>query len=223
VPENFIIIVAGGIGSRVNNELPKQFIKLNEKEIIIHTIQKFLDFDPAIKIIIAVHENFIGLLEQILKHHQIKNVIITKGGETRFQSVKNSLTLITDLNSIIGIHDAARPLVSLQTIKTCYQTAVQKGNATPAVTITETIREDINGNNRSANRNNYKIIQTPQCFIAKEIKNAFELPFSENFTDDASVLEASGIKINLVEGNVENIKITYSRDLIIAKALLSNM
>lgn len=219
---NCAIIVAGGIGNRMKNELPKQFIPINGKEIIIYTIRKFRQYDPALKIIVAVNKNYIDLLKKILTENKIENVAIVEGGEKRFHSVKNALAICKEPGAVIGIHDAARPLVSVQTIKNCFETAQQKGNASPAITIAETIRESVNGSNKAANRDNFKIIQTPQCFIASKIKAAFELPYSENFTDDASVLEAHGEKINLVEGNVENIKITHPRDLIIAKALLEN-
>ncbi len=222
MPKNFIIIVAGGLGNRMKNDLPKQFIKINNKEIILYSIESFLYFDPKIEIIIVVHKDYIQQLKEILIRNNLQDVKIIEGGETRFQSVKNGLNIVTDSDGVIGIHDAARPLINLQTIKNCFETATLKGNAIPVVPIAESIRENINGNSKHVNRNNYFIIQTPQCFTISKIKKAFELPYSENFTDDASVLEASGQKINLVEGNMENIKITNPQDLIIAKALLEN-
>lgn len=223
MPVNYLIIVAGGTGSRMKNDLPKQFIKVNGKEIILHTIKKFTETLPEIKVIVAVHKNYTDLMAQILNENNIEEIKVIEGGETRFHSVKNALNCITENpNAVVGIHDAARPLVSKQTIINCYETAQKMGNATPAVSVNETIRESINGINKSVNRDNYKIIQTPQCFIVSEIKKAFQLPYNKNFTDDASVLEANGEKINLVEGNVENIKITNPHDLIIVKALLEN-
>jgi 2-C-methyl-D-erythritol 4-phosphate cytidylyltransferase len=219
---NYVIIVAGGLGNRMNNDVPKQFIKLNGKEIILYSIEKFLLFDPSIKIIAAAHKKYISFLKEILRQNNLTNIEIVEGGRTRFESVKNGLSLIDEPDSITGIHDAARPLVSLQTIKDCFETAFQKGNAVPAVPVSESIREISNGNNSYANRNNYAVIQTPQCFLSSKIKAAYELSYSDNFTDDASVLEAKGEKINLVEGNIENIKITHQKDLIIAKALLEN-
>lgn len=222
MPVNYVIIVAGGVGSRMNNSLPKQFIKLDGKEIVVHAIKKFIQFDSDIKTIIVVHKTYMGLMEEIISAHAFKNIQVTEGGDTRFQSVKNGLEMVNDENAIVGIHDAARPFVSLQTIKNCYSIAAEKGNATPSVPINETIRENIDGRNKMANRNNFRIIQTPQCFLVSKIKKAFELPYSESFTDDATVLEADGEKINLVEGNPENIKITNPHDLIIAKSLLEN-
>ncbi len=219
---NFVIIVAAGSGTRMHSDLPKQFIKINDKEIFLYAIEEFLYFDPDISIIIVVHKDHIDLLNDILTKNNLNNVEVVVGGETRFDSVKNGIALIKDQNAIVGIHDAARPLVSLQTIKNCFETAAQKGNAIPVIPVSESIRENISGNNRYANRNNFSIIQTPQCFLVSKIKKAFELPYSESFTDDASVLEADGEKIFLVEGNTENIKITHQKDLIIAKALLEN-
>lgn len=217
-----VIIVAGGTGSRMQSELPKQFIKVNGKEILLHTIDRFLQFDPQIRIIISVHNDYLEFANTLLTEHHIKNFRLTAGGDTRFQSVKNGLQLIEDADTVVGIHDAARPLVSLKTISGCYNTAAQKGNATPAIKIAETIREVTSESNKPANRDHFKVIQTPQCFVASKIKKAFEQPYSANFTDDASVLEAAGEKIVLVEGNLENIKITNPHDLIIAKALLQH-
>ena len=219
---NYVIIVAGGSGKRMNNDLPKQFIKINDKEIFLYAIEEFLYFDPEIQIIVVAHKDHIDLLKNTLTKNNLNDVIVVTGGETRFDSVKNGLAVITDQTAIVGIHDAARPLVSLQTIKNCFEKATKKGNAIPVVPVSESIRENTGGNNKYANRNNFSIIQTPQCFLVSKIKKAFELPYSENFTDDASVLEANGEKINLVEGNTENIKITHQKDLIIAKALLEN-
>ncbi len=178
----------------------------------MYSIEKFFLFDPAIKIIIAVHKDYVSFLKELLGQNNLKNVEIAEGGKTRFDSVKNSLALVKDDKAIVGIHDAARPLVSLQTIGNCFTTAATKGNATPSVPVNESIRQITDGNNKYANRDNFTIIQTPQCFLASKLKEAYEQPYSENFTDDASVLEATGEKINLVEGNIENIKITHQKD-----------
>jgi 2-C-methyl-D-erythritol 4-phosphate cytidylyltransferase len=206
----------------MQNDLPKQFMKVNGKEIIMHVIEKFLAFDSEIKIIIPVHTAYHSLLQEILIAHKINNVLIANGGGTRFESVKNGLEKISDTGAIVGIHDSARPLVNIRTIKACYDLAKEKGNATPAVTVNETIRQKTEKGSRTVNRNDFLIIQTPQCFRIDKIKKAFEQPYSEKFTDDASVLEAAGEQIYLVEGNSENIKITHSKDLLIAKVLLDH-
>lgn len=214
----YLIIVAGGTGSRMQNTLPKQFIELNGEPIIIKTINCFVKYNSSIKIIISVHKDFKIYLEELLQSYKITNVKITIGGQTRFQSVKNGLELIDDLTAIVAVHDAARPFVSIDTIKNCFETAAIKGNAVPCISLNESIREIKEEKNNAVNRNNYKIIQTPQCFLISKIKQAFIQPYNPLFTDDATVLEGLGETIFLVEGNVENIKITSPHDLLIAIA-----
>lgn len=222
--QQYVIIVAGGKGSRMQSNTPKQFIEINGEALIVRTIKAFLNYNSLIKIIISVHKDFKVYLEELLLKHGLNknNIQITLGGETRFQSVKNGLSLIEDQNAIVGIHDAARPFVSIQTIKTCFDTAKEKGNATPFVFVTDTIRKVDGQFNSSVDRSLFRIIQTPQCFLASKIKDAFAQEYNPIFTDDASVLEYNGEKINLVEGNIENIKITTQFDLSIAKTLLTN-
>jgi 2-C-methyl-D-erythritol 4-phosphate cytidylyltransferase len=224
VDQQYVIIVAGGKGSRMQSNTPKQFIEINGEAVIVRTIKAFLNYNSLIKIIISVHKDFKVYLEELLLKHGLNknNIQITLGGETRFQSVKNGLSLIEDQNAIVGIHDAARPFVSIQTIKTCFDTAKEKGNATPFVFVTDTIRKVDGQFNSSVDRSLFRIIQTPQCFLASKIKDAFAQEYNPIFTDDASVLEYNGEKINLVEGNIENIKITTQFDLSIAKTLLNN-
>jgi 2-C-methyl-D-erythritol 4-phosphate cytidylyltransferase len=224
VNQQYVIIVAGGTGSRMQSNTPKQFIEINGEAIIVRTIKAFLNYNSLIKIIISVHKDFKVYLEELLIKNGLNknNIQITLGGETRFQSVKNGLSLIEDQNAIVGIHDAARPFVSIQTIKTCFDTAKEKGNATPFVFVTDTIRKVDGQFNSSVDRSLFRIIQTPQCFLASKIKDAFAKEYNPIFTDDASVLEYNGEKINLVEGNIENIKITTPFDLSIAKTLLNN-
>lgn len=222
--QHYVIIVAGGVGSRMKSDRPKQFIEIKGIPVIIKTIFTFLAFDPHIRIIISVHKNYKTYLEGILEKHGLSNanIQITLGGDTRFASVKNGLQLITELTAIVGIHDAARPFVSVQTIQNCYELAASKGNAIPCVSVNESMRKISNNVNHSVNRNEYKIIQTPQCFLVSKIKQAFQQEYSPRFTDDATVLESIGETIYLAEGNEENIKITSPHDLLIANALLSN-
>ena len=189
----YLIIVAGGTGSRMQNTLPKQFIELNGQPIIVKTINCFLNYNPSIKIIISVHNNYKTYLEKLLQTHFIQNIKIVIGGETRFDSVKNGLLLINQPTAIVGIHDAASPFVSLQTIKNCFETAAIKGNAIPCVSLNESIREINAEKNNAVNRNNYKIIQTPQCFLVSKIKQAFQQPYNPLFTDDATVLRSESV------------------------------
>lgn len=219
--KKYIIIVAGGSGTRMNNTVPKQFIKLQGKPILMHTIEKFSSSFPEINSIVVLNPELNEQWMRLCKEH---NFIIphelVAGGETRFHSVMNGLHNVPD-NCIVGIHDAARPLVSAHTIITAFKTAEEKGNASPAITLNESIREVNGENNKAVDRANYMIIQTPQCFKSLLIKKAFLQEYNSSFTDDASVLEATGVKINLIEGNRENIKITTPQDLIVAEALMN--
>ncbi len=220
--QQYVIILAGGTGSRMKSDIPKQFIELQGAPIIIHSLKRFINYNLNIQIIICVHKNYKSHLENILQKFNLetKNIQIVFGGDTRFQSVKNGLNLIQDLDAVVGIHDSARPFVSLKTIQNCFETAAIKGNAIPCISINESLRKISNNINSSINRNEYKIIQTPQCFLVSKIKKAFEQEYNFVFTDDATVLETIGEKIVLVEGNEENIKITSPHDLLIAKALI---
>lgn len=219
--QEHIIIVAGGSGKRIKGNIPKQFIEVNGKPLLVYTIEKFLSYNPEINMCIVVHKDYLQHLNDLLKKYfPSKNIATTIGGDTRFNSVKNGLELIEESNSVVGIHDAARPMVSVDTIKRCFETAAQKGNAIPVVDVNESIRVIENNSNKAVNRTNYKVIQTPQCFNTTAIKKAFEQDYSILFTDDASVLEKTGEKIILVEGNTENIKITHDTDLILAQHLL---
>lgn len=222
--QQFVIIVAGGTGSRMQSNTPKQFIEINGVPIIIRTIKVFLNYNPTIKLIVCVHADYETYFKELLVKHNLQSntIQITIGGDTRFQSVKNGLALVDDQNAIVAIHDAARPFVSIQTIKKCFDTAKEAGNATPCVLVTDTIRKVEGELNASADRTLFRVIQTPQCFLASKIKDAFKQEYKPIFTDDATVLEYNGEKINLVEGNVENIKITTQFDLAVAKTLLSN-
>jgi 2-C-methyl-D-erythritol 4-phosphate cytidylyltransferase len=221
--DHYCIIVAGGSGSRMNSDIPKQFIELNGKPVLMHTIEKFVVAIPSIKIVIVLATAYKAQWMELCKKHNFSTPFqLTDGGETRFHSVKNGLALVPN-NSIVAIHDAARPLVSNRTIQNAFEAAQKLGNASPAITISESMREIAGVDNKAVNRSNYVLVQTPQCFQSDLIKKAFLQNYHPSFTDDASVLEATGEKINLVEGNRENIKITTPYDLIIAEAIMRNI
>lgn len=220
--KKYVIIVAGGSGTRINSAVPKQFLELQGKPILMHTIEKFAAAIPEINIVLVLSSAFKEQWKTLCAKHNFNlSLLLTDGGETRFHSVKNGLALVPD-QCIVGVHDAARPLVNTRTIINAFQTAEQKGNASPAISLNESIRELRNNGNIAVDRNNYLIIQTPQCFHSSLIKKAFLQEYRSTFTDDASVLEAMGEKINLIEGNRENIKITTPQDLIIAEALMKH-
>jgi len=217
-----VILVAGGSGKRMESSTPKQFIELKGKPILMHSILAFFRFDSSIKITVVLPKNQISIWKSLCTKHdfQITHRIV-KGGPERFFSVKNGLNLISD-GDVVAIHDGVRPLVSNSTLERCFTAADDRGNAIPVVDVYETIRKVDETSSSTVKRENYKLVQTPQCFNLKIIKKAFEQTYHPNFTDDASVAEANGIQIHLVEGNRENIKITTPEDLLMAETLFVN-
>lgn len=214
-----VIIVAAGLGSRMKSNIPKQFIELNGLPILMHTMRRFNEFDPGISIVLVLSENEIETWNDLLKNHSFSiSHTIVKGGTKRFHSVKNGLEVINE-NCIVAIHDGVRPFCSPVLIKRCFDEAEKKTNAIPALRIPETIREVNGENNFTVDRENFRIIQTPQCFDAMLLKKAYQNIDAENFTDDAGVFERNGNKINLIEGEKNNIKITLQDDLLIAAVL----
>lgn len=219
--QKYVIIVAGGTGSRMNSDVPKQLIPVKGKPVIVYTIEKFLAYDKDIKLIIVSHKDYLQQIKQLTREFfPGREITFTEGGKTRFHSVKNGLEQIKESNGVVAIHDAARPMVSVKTIANCFALAEEKGNATPAIAVNESLRYADDKENKAVDRKLYRIIQTPQCFEISLIKNAFKQDYSERFTDDASVLESAGGQIFLAEGNPENIKITTPFDLKIAEAFL---
>ncbi|HKJ43446.1 MAG TPA: 2-C-methyl-D-erythritol 4-phosphate cytidylyltransferase [Sunxiuqinia sp.] len=218
--KKFALIVAGGKGTRMGATVPKQFLKLAGKPILLWTIQRFIDFDPTIEIILVLPEDQFEQWGQICADHRFQHPVeLAKGGTTRFQSVKNGLQKVGD-SGIVFIHDGVRPLVSLATLTNCFQTALEKGNALPVAPVVESIRRLDGAASQHVDRSQYRLVQTPQTFQCEIVKKAYEQPEQDLFTDDASVCESSGYKINLVDGNVENIKLTNPIDLKIAEVLL---
>lgn len=218
---HYVIIVAGGSGKRMNASLPKQFIPINQKPIIFHTIEKFLAFDGSIHFIIALQEDMISLWENELKKTNLLfNHTISLAGEERFHTVKNALSHINK-DGIVGIHDAVRPLVNLKTIENCVNSIENHTGVIPVVPVVDSIRELKEVNSIAVNRANYKAVQTPQYFNIKAIKQAYNTNYDAIFTDDASVYEQKFNTVHLVDGNEENIKITTQKDLVLAKHYLS--
>jgi 2-C-methyl-D-erythritol 4-phosphate cytidylyltransferase len=215
--KKFVVIVAGGSGSRMKAEIPKQFIEICGEPILMKTIRSFFEFNSSFEFIVVLPENQQELWLSLCQKHGFTvahHLVI--GGATRFHSVQKGLKLINS-ESIVLIHDGVRPLVSADTIERCCRIAEEKGNAIPVLPINESLRKVSNKQNKAVNRNEYFIVQTPQTFRFEQIKKAYFQNFQESFTDDASVVEMTGIAINLVDGNPENIKITTPTDLIIAE------
>jgi 2-C-methyl-D-erythritol 4-phosphate cytidylyltransferase len=149
-------------------------------------------------------------------------VRITAGGETRFESVKNGLALISEENALVGIHDAVRPLVSQKTISGAFKSAERYGTGIPAVPLNDSIRQIESARSVAVDRSKYCLIQTPQCFQLSILRKAYQQEYKYTFTDDASVVEASGVEVHLVDGNVDNFKLTTRVDLIVAEAMLKD-
>ena len=218
--KKFALIVAGGSGSRMKQTEPKQFTKLAGKPILMHTFDAFKNYDPEIEFVLVLPKDQAVQWQLLCKEFQFNEKYeLAYGGKTRFQSVKNGLEFIPD-EGIVFIHDGVRPLVSTETIQNCYQMAYEKGNALPVVPVTESLRTSDGKWNKAVDRSQFFLVQTPQTFSCVLIKSAYNQNYSALFTDDASVLEQTGQIINLVDGNRENIKITYPEDLPVAEIWL---
>ncbi len=221
--EKYVIIVAGGKGLRMGNALPKQFIPIGGKPLLMHTIDVFYQYDKNIHIILVLPIGQQAYWKELCKEYAFQRpYLLANGGDTRFHSVQNGLSLIDrQENGIVGVHDGVRPFVSIETIKQCYDTAERLGAVVPVTDINETIRYvSSTSQSHTVNRDEYKLVQTPQVFNLQLLKQAYQQEYIETFTDDASVVEAMGKTIHLVTGNRENIKITTPFDLTIAETLL---
>jgi 2-C-methyl-D-erythritol 4-phosphate cytidylyltransferase len=219
----YVVIVAGGSGKRMGTETPKQFLELAGRPVLMHTIERFKLFSDSIEIITVLPENQLRFWLDIQKKHSFSILhTLVKGGSNRFLSVRNGLEFVRT-PGLVAIHDGVRPFASIDTIKRCFETAEKYGNAIPAISPTESLRILTDQGSLPVNRFNVKQIQTPQVFNAELIKKAYMQEYSQDFTDDATVLEKTGEKINLIEGNRENIKITNPEDLIISSALLQTL
>jgi 2-C-methyl-D-erythritol 4-phosphate cytidylyltransferase len=221
--DTYAMIMAGGSGTRMNNPIPKQFLEVAGKPVIMHTFDIFRNYDPAIRFILVLPENEIGYWQELVKQYRFQTMYdIAYGGATRFHSVKNGLQKITS-EGIVFIHDAVRPLVSSETLERCRNKAVESGNAVPVIPVSESVRKLEDHKSTAVDRTRFFLVQTPQTFHVSLIKKAYALEYSSLFTDDASVLEASGEIIHLVEGNRENIKITYPEETGIAEYFLNKL
>lgn len=219
---DYIIIVAGGKGLRMGGDLPKQFMPLHGKPVLMHTIERFRAYSDELKIILVLpHEQQDYWRQICLKHNFTIEHTVVDGGQTRFHSSQNGVAAVPDdATGVIGIHDGVRPFVSEETIARCFEAARQFGAALPVLPVTDTLRRVTDDGGYNVQRNDYRTVQTPQTFDAQLLKQAFKQPYSDNFTDDASVVEALGHKVTMVDGNRENIKLTTPFDLVVAEALI---
>lgn len=215
------VIVAGGTGTRMNAARPKQFLLLKGKPVLYYTLDTFLKAYSDLNIILVLPEEYVSAGQEIIDaYFDYKRIQIAIGGRTRFHSVQNGLQLIKD-ESIIFVHDAVRCLLSTELIQRCYETALEHGAAVPVVNSKDSVRfVKESGSNEAIERSMIKLVQTPQTFHSKILLPAFKIDFKDKFTDEATVVEAFGLKVHLVEGEENNFKITRPADLILAEQLL---
>jgi 2-C-methyl-D-erythritol 4-phosphate cytidylyltransferase len=218
--KKYAIIVAGGSGTRMLSPVPKQFLKLNGLPVLMHTISKFDDLRMGIDIILVLPKNIIPDWQDLCREFNYTTPVkITEGGETRFHSVRNGLTMIKE-EGIVAVHDAVRPLVNPKTILAAYKAAEMYGSAVPAIPLNDSIRQIESTKSIAVDRARYCIIQTPQCFTTDILRKAYLKEYKFNFTDDATVVETLGERIHLIDGTSDNIKITTPQDLVVAEALM---
>ena len=221
--KKYAIIVAGGTGTRMGGDVPKQFMLLKGKPVLYYSLKTFLDAYDDLQVILVLPAAFTDMGEEIVDAFFDKERIqITVGSDSRFHSVKNGLKLIKD-ESVIFVHDAVRCLASVALVRRCYEMALEVGTAIPVVVSKDSVRILNEGESEAIDRNKVLLVQTPQTFHSKILLPAYEIDFKDKFTDEATVVEAYGIKISLIEGEEANIKITKPIDIAIAEKLLEQL
>ncbi len=219
--EKYAVIVAGGSGERMGSAMPKQFLQIQQKTILWYSVKAFLSSYPDMHIILVLPEEYIQKgKDSVADLSPLYPIQLITGGKTRFASVKNGLQLVNE-PAVIFVHDAVRCMVSTQLIQKCFEQTLEKGSAVPAIAATDSIRMIEGNTHRVADRNLIRIIQTPQTFKSTLLLPAFEMDYRDAFTDEATVVEASGKNIELIEGEYENIKITRPTDLLIAEKIIA--
>jgi 2-C-methyl-D-erythritol 4-phosphate cytidylyltransferase len=220
--KKYVIVLAGGKGLRMGTDIPKQFLLLREKPVLMHSLEAFYNYDPYVRIILVLSEEQREYWKLLCEKYQfaIEHQIVS-GGDTRFQSVKNGLQLVEE-DSLVAIHDGVRPLVTTELISNAFDTAEKGKSAYPVVPVSDTLRRLLpNGKNRLVDRSKFCLVQTPQVFFSKMIIRAYQTDYYPEFTDDVSVVEKRKCcKAIMIEGSRENIKITTPVDLAIAEAIL---
>jgi 2-C-methyl-D-erythritol 4-phosphate cytidylyltransferase len=215
------IIVSGGSGKRMGTDTPKQFLLLEGVPVLVHTLSIFHSFDPSINIVLVLPPDSIEHWMALCKHYSVDIPhTIAEGGSERFYSVQNGLKSIGDSEGLVAIHDGVRPLVSRDTLRRCLEAAKLTGAAIPVLEVTDSLRFCNENKSKALNRKDYVTVQTPQCFSLSAIREAYNCSYNPIFTDDASVFEAKGASVQLVDGNLENIKITKPGDIELAEFFL---
>ena len=219
--KKYAVIVAGGSGTRMGGATPKQFLLVNNKPVLYYSLQTFLNAFADIQIILVLPVDYTDMGQEIIDaYFDSDKIKVTAGGDTRFQSVKNGLQLVED-DSIIFVHDGVRCLLTEKLIHRCYASAVETGTAIPVITSRDSVRIVQEEGNDAIDRNKVMLVQTPQTFHSKILLPAFKIDYKEKFTDEATVVEAYGLKVTLVEGEENNIKITKPMDLLIAEKIIN--
>jgi 2-C-methyl-D-erythritol 4-phosphate cytidylyltransferase len=219
--QHSIIITAGGTGQRMGSHLPKQFLPLAGKPLLFHTLQRFADFDPQAQLVLSLPADWHDYWKDLCTEYDLDLPhTLVAGGTERFHSIQNALKLCT--GALIAVHDGVRPLVDPETIRLCFTEAALSGAAIPVVPVQESLRQTDGQKSHTVLRADYRLVQTPQVFQAALLRKAYEADYHAGITDDASLVEASGIAITLVAGTVENIKITTPIDLQLAELLLKS-
>ena len=217
--KKYIIIVAGGKGLRMGGDIPKQFLPVCGKPVLMRTLEAFHAYDASMRLILVLPVSQQAYWRQLCEEYQFELVHeIANGGETRFHSVKNGLALVEE-EGLVGVHDGVRPFVSQEVITRCYEEAASLKAVIPVIGVVETVRHLTEEGSETVPRDQYKLVQTPQVFDVTLLHRAYQQEYTDLFTDDASVVEALGEKVYLVEGNRENIKLTTPFDLKLAELL----
>ena len=217
---NAVIIVAGGTGLRMGGDIPKQFLPIGGKPILMRTIDRFLQYDASMQVVLVLPESQQEYWKTLCGQYRFSQpYTLANGGETRFHSVRNGLAHVAPDVALIGVHDGVRPFVSIDTIRACYEEARRSEAVIPVADVVETVRQILSGGSVTVPRSDYRLVQTPQVFSSSLLREAYRQPYTDFFTDDASVVERMGHPVTLVAGNRENIKITTPFDLIVAEAL----
>lgn len=219
--KKFAVIVAGGSGLRMGGDLPKQFMMLNNKPVLYYTLKAFSDAYDDMQLILVLPVDYTDMGQEIIDAwFDKKRIRITAGGDTRFQSVKNGLVLTED-DSIIFVHDGVRCLITGELIHRCYTQTLETGSAIPVISSLDSVRLKTDDGNDAIERNSVKLVQTPQTFHGKILRSAYQIDYKDKFTDEATVVEAYGMKVTLIDGEEENIKITRPMDMMIAEKILT--
>ena len=218
---DYVIIVAGGKGLRMGSNIPKQFLPIGGRPVLMRTLERFREYSDDLQIILVLPEAQQDYWQELCQKYDFQVAYqLANGGQTRFHSVQNGLALVPDdAEGVVGVHDGVRPFPSIEVIRNCYETARTAKAVIPVIPVVETVRHLEGENSKTVPRNDYRLVQTPQTFEIQLLKAANRQPYNDGFTDDASVVESYGHAITLVEGNRENIKITTPYDIVVAEAL----